>query len=234
MRSTRRLCGLSCLTRRTKCESVELAQLRGTCECQSSTSSTSSPFVFLPSPCTRSCHRNQAQWPLRGSQHPREWRTETNEYLTISFLLAVLALQGAGQHSRVPLRSRVLAFCRAALDLCAEPVVDAGPSHLLLLDDDHKPPPPASRGDRIGRLLAQYDPAVRHAAFLAKPMPRDTAAFVHDPQRREYVISEHPDLPDLTHGVSDRSSLACESARGDAAPPPTVVPALAGQDMQTP
>jgi hypothetical protein len=79
-------------------------------------------------------------------------------------------------------------FCRAALDLCAEPLVDFGPSRIALLDK--VPPPPAVKGDRIGSLLAQYDPMERHAEQLAEPLEGDVAYFVYDKHARAWVLEE--------------------------------------------
>ncbi|RSH81309.1 uncharacterized protein EHS24_008752 [Apiotrichum porosum] len=127
---------------------------------------------------------NQAQWGCRGWQTPAEWRKETDSYASIAFV-------------------RILTFCRAALDLCAEPLVDDGPVRVALLDEI--PPPPAIPGDRIGRLLAQFDPVVRHAEQLAEPLEGVSAVFVYAPRRGAYVLEEEADVDP---GVSDLTSYA--------------------------
>jgi hypothetical protein len=115
----------------------------------------------------------------------------------------------------------VLTFRRAALDLCAEPLVDDAPVHVTLLDE--VPPPAAVAGDRIGRQLAQYDPVVRHAQQLSEPLKAESAVFVYDARRGAYVLEDDDDdeeeeeekaeagVPDLTSDTSDRSSPPRES-----------------------
>lgn len=134
----------------------------------------------------------------------------------MAFVYAVTALDQFDQRHRLPPRSRVLAFCRAALDVCAAPLIDAGPRTPALID--MVPPPDAVKGDRIGRLLAQYDPAVRHAADLAQPLQGAAAVFVYDPLRGAYVLEEEPqgDMPDLTgsgSGSGTRSGSDGTSSR---------------------
>lgn len=149
------------------------------------------------------CHRNQAQWGCRGWQTPAEWRKETDSYASIAFVYAARALRDVGHLDHLPRRSRILTFCRAALDLCAEPLVDDGPVRVALLDEI--PPPPAIPGDRIGRLLAQFDPVVRHAEQLAEPLEGVLAVFVYAPRRGAYVLEEEADVDP---GVSDLTSYA--------------------------
>jgi hypothetical protein len=172
------------------------------------------------------------QWPYRGWQEPQAWREETDAYADAALVYAARALRDAGGHiDRLPHRSHILAFCRAALDLCAEPLVDDGPVRPALLDK--VPPPPAVPGDRIGSLLERYDPVVRHAQELAEPLERNTAVFIYDASCQEYVLQdEHGDedeneVPDLTLDKSEGSPARARagahvpcSKGGDGSQPP--------------
>jgi hypothetical protein len=163
------------------------------------------------------------QWEHCGHLKPAHWVAETNEHASQAFLCAARALRDAGHLNRMPRRSCVLAFSRVALDLCAQPLVDARPGRSKLLG----PAPPAGtipratpgiKGDLIGRLLARFDPIVRHAEQLAEPLEGHTAVFVYNKRRGAYIYDEQAtcaaneteatdaDVPDLASDGSSGSS----------------------------
>ncbi|BEI82131.1 hypothetical protein CcaverHIS002_0212910 [Cutaneotrichosporon cavernicola] len=138
---------------------------------------------------------NQAQWSLRPRRSPHEWRVETNGYIDLALVYARRALHAADALDRSPTRARARRFCRDALDACAELLVDGRPLQPDLLREyiaDHNFKP--SIDDRIGVLLGEYDPLIRHAAVLARPPVSSAAPFTHDPVRGEYVLDEVPEL----------------------------------------
>ncbi|BEJ16602.1 hypothetical protein CspHIS471_0600030 [Cutaneotrichosporon sp. HIS471] len=135
---------------------------------------------------------NAAQWPHRHYEQLRHWRYETNQYASRAFLFAALALAKVGQRHRLPVRSEVLTFCRQALDVCAEPLVDGYVYDRSLLEK--VPPPPGVHGDHIGVAIAQYDPIVRHQALLAEePLYSHAVEFIYDSKKRAYVLDPNAD-----------------------------------------
>jgi hypothetical protein len=133
--------------------------------------------------------RNQAQWGRRPRQTPDEWRLDTDGLAALAFFYARRALrESAGEAGQIPSRSRVLAFCRVALDVCAEPLVDAAPLKRFLLPS--VPPPPGNKDDRIARQLLRYDPIVRHANVISEPLVVSRATFRYDQNEMVYALDE--------------------------------------------
>ncbi|BEJ05475.1 hypothetical protein CcaverHIS641_0212920 [Cutaneotrichosporon cavernicola] len=102
---------------------------------------------------------NQAQWPRRKNPSQLGWEAHTDGLAMEAYNAAARSLHPL--RARMPPPEPILRFCRLALDLCAAPLIDAGPvrPRLALLPDAD-----------LGRLLGAYDPLVRHAAGLAQDL----------------------------------------------------------------
>lgn len=123
------------------------------------------------------------------SPTPDQWQKESNGYIYLAYILAGRQLRDLGHRDRIPPRDAVLDFCRAAMDLCYTPLVDARSLDPVPLDY---------------QLLEKYDPLVRHKRQL-DALSHDTRseAFVSDHQRNEWVWTDEAMSPGRTTDTSD-------------------------------
>jgi hypothetical protein len=99
----------------------------------------------------------------------------------VAYLCAGRALHAVGQDKRMPSLGLVSPFCRAAMDLCAAPLVDAEPL---------VPPAPLEE-DSLGEVLGEYDPLLLHKAELEVSEEAYAETFAFDPATGYWVLDHN-------------------------------------------
>lgn len=95
----------------------------------------------------------------------------------MAYLCAGRALHAVGQDKRMPSLGLVSPFCRAAMDLCAAPLVDAEPLVPVPMEEDS-----------LGEVLGEYDPLLRHKAELDVSEAAYAETFTLDPATGYWVL----------------------------------------------